>query len=78
METPLETCYDREPKLKEEPGRLENIRASYEATKDRVGCEVVTIDGTMSIEECVKFVVDTLLDRFPNLIYYTKDNCNGF
>ena len=74
METPLETCYDREPKLKEEPGRLENIRSAYEATKDRVGCDVVTIDGTMSIEDCVKFVVDTLLERFPNMIYYTKEN----
>ena len=74
METPLETCYDREPALKETPGRLETIRNCYKATQGRVGCEVVTIDGTKSIEECAKFVIDTLLDRFPNLIYYTKEN----
>jgi dTMP kinase len=73
METPLETCYDREEALKKEPGRLERIRQAYRETEDRVG-EVVYIDGTKSIDECAKFVIDTLLQKYPDLIYYTKEN----
>jgi dTMP kinase len=66
METPIDKCYDREPKLKKEPGRLERIRQAYSDTENLVSSPIVYIDGNMGIEECAKFCADEIVRRFPD------------
>ena len=62
MDTPLETCYDREPKLKEEPGRLERIREAYRDTENLVG-EVHHLDGRKTVDELVDECLDVINNK---------------
>lgn len=66
METPLETCYDREPALKKEPGRLERIRQSYKDTEHLIDSPIEYIDGTKSIEECIEATKRVIINHFPD------------
>ena len=66
METPLETCYNREPALKKEPGRLERIRQSYKNTEHLIDSLIEYIDGTKSIEECIEATKRVIINHFPD------------
>jgi thymidylate kinase len=71
MDTPLETCYDREPKLKETPGRLETLRTAYAETEKFLGnTPVVYVDGRKGIEECVGDCIDAIAKQLPELNMY--------
>lgn len=71
METPLDTCYDREPKLKETPGRLETLRSAYADTEKFIGnTPVVYIDGTKTVDECVDDCVAAIYSYFNVLNLY--------
>lgn len=67
MDTPLESCYDREPKLKETPGRLENLRAAYMGTKEFMHCPIEAIDGSKTVEECVAACIRAINRHIPEL-----------
>lgn len=54
MDTPLATCYDREPTLKAESGRLEAIRQAYADTEKFVDVPVVYLDGSKDVDACVQ------------------------
>lgn len=68
MDTPVETCYDREPALKKEPGRLEKILRAYKSTRKLLSGEIpiITVDGTMSVKDCVKFCYDEIVKLYPD------------
>ena len=66
METPLETCYDREPALKKEPGRLENIRQSYRDTEHLIESPIEYIDGSQSLADCIEATKQAILKHFPD------------
>lgn len=71
MRTPLATCYDREPALKKEPGRLERIEDAYMSTKHLLTekkVPIVEIDGRMSIDECVDFCYKAIVKRFRDQV----------
>ena len=66
METPLETCYDREPALKKEPGRLEKIRQAYRDTEHLISSPIEYIDGSKSLEECIEATKQAIIKHFPD------------
>lgn len=66
METPLEKCYDREPALKKEPGRLERIRQAYRDTESLIDSPIEYIDGSKSLEECIETTKQAIIKHFPD------------
>lgn len=68
MDTPLESCYDREPALKKEPGRLERIRQAYRDTEHLIDTPIEYIDGSKSLAECINAVKTVIVNHFPDQI----------
>jgi thymidylate kinase len=66
METPLEKCYDREPALKKEPGRLERIRQAYRDTESLIDSPIEYIDGNLDPDACVNAAFDIIFKHFPD------------
>ena len=65
METPLEKCYDREPALKNEPGRLEKIRQAYRDTESLIDSPIEYIDGNLDQNACLKAAYGIITKYFP-------------
>ena len=68
MDTPLESCYDREPALKKEPGRLERIRQAYRDTEHLIDTPIEYIDGSKSLAECIDEVKTVIVNHFPDQV----------
>lgn len=68
MDTPLESCYDREPALKKEPGRLERIRQAYRDTEHLIDTPIEYIDGSKSLVECIDAVKTVIVNHFPDQV----------
>lgn len=73
METPLEKCYDREPALKKEPGRLERIRQAYRDTESLIDSPIEYIDGNLDPDACVNAAFDIIFKHFPDQKEYDAE-----
>lgn len=62
MDTPVDLCQFREPSLSID--ELEKRLSGYQETEHLVDYPIVHVDGTMSVEQCVEFCKDKMLEYF--------------